>query len=306
MKRKSYRNFTPGVPHHVFTKAIEGNIIFYTVRDVLYYFTIYCCYARKYGIDVNMLCIMPNHTHSNESCSSHRRFELFHCEVESVFAKGYNLQHRRKGPLFLSPFGYSPKMVGKRQRDNLCYIANNPVAGNLCKTSIQYRWNFLAYADCSNPYSDKTPLSRETSRMRSAISMIKYYRKRNLPLDYARLEAIFQNLNPDETQRAIDYIITSYNCINYESMLNCFGGSMSSALNAFNIVSGSEHDMQDDFDDYSIYNRMSVLVKREGMDLKSCNFETMDYKTLNKLMRLLSSTGVGDKQIRKFLHLKPW
>ena len=300
---KKYRYFVPGANHHVFIKAIDGNIIFYSIWDILCFFTLYCCLARKYGIVCNMLCIMPNHIHSNERCDSYEKFVAFHHDLEVLFVKFYNQQHCRRGPLFLRPFGYSPKMVGKKLKDNFCYIANNPVVGHLCDNFLQYRWNFLAYADSTNPYSEKIPLSQESFRMRNALKLLKYYRSNNLPLDYTRLENLTKTLSPDEVKRMIDYIISSYNCVSYESIASAFGGTVEMAFKSFKIVSGSEYDIPDDYDDYSIYVRMASLVKGKGVDLRTCNFETMDLKNLNRLFRLLPSAGAGDRQIRKFLHL---
>ena len=133
---KRYRFFKAGVPHHVYVKAENSFILFYTQEDVILYFTLYSSLARKYGIRALSFCIMPNHIHSVEIAPDKKSFLKFHAQLGSILTKEYNLRHNRKGKLLASPFGYAPKTVTKRIRDAVCYVANNPVAGGLSDSIV--------------------------------------------------------------------------------------------------------------------------------------------------------------------------
>ena len=60
MKRKVIE----GELHHIYQKTRGGVLLFYSLRDYLVYFTIYCTLADKMDVTVLALCPMPDHLHS--------------------------------------------------------------------------------------------------------------------------------------------------------------------------------------------------------------------------------------------------
>ena len=57
---KNHRVFREGFPHHTYTRGLDGNVLFYSQADCVYYLTLYFCLARRYGITVLAFCIWPN------------------------------------------------------------------------------------------------------------------------------------------------------------------------------------------------------------------------------------------------------
>lgn len=297
--------FRDNCPLHVFSKTKDGYITFYSARDCLFYLTLYSVLSVKYKIKVSSFCIMPNHIHSQEMSDSEKLFIKFHGELNSTFAREYNKRHRRGGPLFLKPFGYAAKPVGKKIRENISYIANNPVVGGLCPDPLAYRWSLLSYYDNPSPFSSKIHIDKASAGMRKALKMCDYYIERKLPLDYTRQELLFSALCKSERNQLIDYIISKYNCIDYQIISSYFGGGFENALLAIRANSGSEYDIPEDYDDYSIYSKMVGIVHGLGYDMSTFCPETLTENERVKLISYLSATGGKQRQIMKFLHFPP-
>lgn len=304
MKISDYRTFRIGFPHHVYTKAENGFVIFYSPEDCIFYLTLYFSLVLKYGIEVLAFDIMPNHTHSNERASCREDFRKFHSALESQFVAGYNLEHNRKGPLFQSPFGYAPKMVAKRIKDNLCYIANNEVVGNMKDSVLKSRWNMLAYFENDHPFSEKLVIRRSSWKMKKAVKMVRSFRESLLPLNYQRQRIIFNGLSAVEKAQITDYIISKYNCVNYKAVASYFSGTMEKAILVMESNSGSEHDIPEDFENYGKYVEMAKRCLAKGIDLKTVNFEHYPREELRKMIQMLKTSDTPLKQIYKFLHIK--
>lgn len=303
MKGKAYRIYRPGCPHHVYWRGDGGRVIFYSVEDCLCFFTLYSCLARKYGILVRGFCMMPNHIHANEQAPCSQSFISFHGALNSRFTVLYNREHDRSGPLFESPFGFAAKTVGKRVRDNLCYIANNPVVGNLADDIESYRWNLLAYYSSDHPFSEKITLSKASRKLRRAVEKVRYFRSRNLPLDYVRIRQIFFELESGDRNRLLDYIIAQYNVLDYEAMASLYGNSIRQATLSFKSNSGGEHDIPEDFENYGNYQQMIRIARNEGISLPRCNFRKADEQVLARLVYIFQGQGFPERQIERFLHL---
>ena len=300
---QDYRTYHEGSTHHVFCKAIGGNIIFYSVQDCIFYITLYYHLARKYGIITRAFSIMPNHIHSNEQAPSRKAFVDFHRDLNREFTITYNAEHKRSGTLFMKPFGFAPKTVGKKIRENIAYIVNNAVAGNLADDLDEYRWNLMAYRNTSYPFSSKIALNKASNRLRRSVKMLKYYYSCGLPLTYDRQRVLFKNLSSEEAGQLTDLIISIHNCLDYKAIGRLYNGDVENAALSARTNNGSEHDIPDDYEDYSDYTAMMRIARDNGVDLKTCNFETMPSKELKKLSDIFRYSGFSNKQIRKFLHL---
>ena len=301
---RNYRTYRDGCTHHVYCKAVDGNIIFYSSRDCIYYITLYYHLARRYGIVTRAFGIMPNHVHSNEEAPTEESFFSFQRDLTRVFTKEYNSEHKRTGRLFIKPFGFAPKIVGKRVRDNIAYIVNNPVVGKLSKTIDSYRWNLMAYRNTDHPFSNKILLNKASYRLRRSLGRLQYYFDNGIPLNYACQRMLFDGLTSKEVAQLTDRIIYMHNFLDYGAMADYYQGSIENAVTAISANSGSEHDIPEDFDDYSVYKKMSQLAMKNGVDLKECNFETWTVDELAQLADKFSWAGFSSKQIRIFLHLK--
>lgn len=247
---------------------------------------------------------MPNHVHSNEEAPSEEAFFNFQMDLNRVYTKQYNSEHKRSGRLFLKPFGFAPKTVGKRVRDNIAYIVNNPVVGKLSKTIDSYRWNLMAYRSTDHPFSEKILLNKATYRLRRSLGLLQYYYDNMIPLNYACQRMLFEGLSSKEAAQLTDRIIFMHNFLDYGAMADYYQGDIEKAVMTISANSGSEHDIPEDFEDYSVYKTMSQLAMKAGADLKQCNFEIWPVDELAQLADRISWAGFSSKQIRKFLHLK--
>ena len=300
---KEYRKYKKISTHHVYCKGIGGNIIFYSVQDCIFYITLYYHLSRKYGIVTRAFTIMPNHIHSNEQAHSQEDFFSFHRDLNNLFTKSYNAEHNRTGPLFEKPFGFAPKSVAKKIRENIVYILNNPIVGRLSNSVDQYKWNLMAYRHTSYPFSEKIVLNKASRRLRRSVKMLKYYFNNSLPLTYNRQRVLFKTLSPDEVLQLTDLILSLHNFLDYNNIGELYDGDVENAVIAAKAYSGTDHEIREDYEDYRAYQIMKKLSQASGIDLKTCNFEIMTEKELKSLSKRFRINCIDITQIQKFLHL---
>jgi len=301
MRRRYF--FKPNVPCHVYSRGFKSFCIFYDLSDFLVFTSIYYYYSRKYGIRTIALCLMINHYHCVVLAPSKTAFSRFIQTVESVFAKRYNEAHKRSGPVFWRRFGWAPKEIGKRARSCITYVMNNPVAGKLCKTALEYKWNYLAYFNNSNPHSTKYVRRKSSRRMVRTVDYWKAISRGGAGyLGYQEVGLMFKDLNPTEVQQLTDLLVSHFNPIDYEEMIKYYG-SYEDAILAMKANTGDEHDLKEDWDDYSVYRRMLAVTRQNG-HTGMVNFEAVsDQSELRRIIDCILSTGANKRQIRKFLHL---
>ena len=300
MKKRIYKE---GVPQHVYYRGKDTGIIFYCQQDCIYFITLYTCLAEGYGITTTAFSLMPNHAHAQQSASQRNTFSAFNQHFASVFARVYNRQHRRTGGLFDRPFGSYPKSTGKLIKSNLSYICNNGAEGKLSKGILDYRWSLMAYYGSRHPFSEKVRKEKSSKKLRDAMRLVTYYRKSRKPLDYCIQDMLFEDLDKKEKAQMVDFILSEYNPIEYEGLKVSFG-SFDKAMAGMEANSGSEHDIPEDWDDYSVYNKLNSMVLKRGYDLKVINFENTDKEELMELRKNLKrSTKATEKQLDKYLHM---
>ncbi len=102
-----------------------------------------------------------------------------------------------------------------------------------------------------------------------------------------------------------DFIITTYNVIDYQSTIKCFG-SYEKLLTAVHSTTGGEYDMKEQFVGRSdvCYNQMTALLLREGKlkDIHDLLALSIDEK-VELFLFLQRSIDAPPEQIAKFLHL---
>ena len=302
MKR---RKFLKDILNHCYQRSADGGVLFYSARDHLVYFTLYCILARKYGVTVLALCQMPDHVHDAVVAKHQQDLVGFKKELNSRFAKMYNAQAGTSGPVFEYPFGSVPKQGAKRARTNLIYIANNPVERQLVPQAEQYRWNYLAYVLSAHPFSERLVIRRASKYMRTAVSRVEAQYKAGLPLNYTLLKNLTGNLSPAELQQFTDFVVSTYNVIDYQAAIRFFD-TYADMLNAIKSTTGSEYDLNETFIGKSDkpYAQMTQIL------LEECGLEdihqilSMDNEGKWKLFDILRKrTFAMGKQIAKFLHL---
>lgn len=300
-------SFRPGAVQHIYQNTIGGFLIFYSVRDCLAFFTTFAVAARRYNVRILGICLMVDHVHILVEARSKRELDQFVCLYTSWFVRMYNDWYGKKGAFFCSPYGITSKISDKDIRNAIVYLYNNPVERLMCNRAEQSHWNFLAYADNRYPFSQPIRPDRARAPMRRAIDEVKISRREDRPLNYAQLKRITRPLRPDEQLQLTDYIIHSYNCVDYTDLIYRYG-SYKEFVTAVNTTTGSEYTIKEDFVGRSdrIYQKMTSFL------LKSGRIECID-----ELLRLPESdrrelldplgirTGASRRQLEKYLHLLP-
>lgn len=240
------RTVIGGILNHCYQRTVDGCLLFYSTSDYLVFYTLFCTLAVNYQVNVLSLCLMPDHFHISIIVKRTEDLSGFMQTLTSCFARIRNQICHDTGQLFQKPFGSVPIRGDKKARTNLCYIGNNGVERRLCEKAEDYRWNFLAYYNNKSPFSAPLIVRNASNNMKKAVNEIRLHHKMSLPLSYYQLRRIFSNLNQKEKEQLTDFIISSYNVIDYESACRFFD-NYEDMLTAMHSNTGSEHDLNEVF-----------------------------------------------------------
>lgn len=302
MKR---RRFFKDILTHCYQRSADDGVLFYTYSDHLVFFTQYCVLARKHGIQVFSLCQMPDHVHDSVAARRMADLSAFKREINAGYSRMYNSYYGREGAVFEGPFGSAPKVGAKKGRTNLVYVGNNPVERQLVEKAEDYRWNYLAYAGSDHPFSQKLVVRDARWPLRKAVKEVKAQFQRGKPLSFAQLQRLFVPLNRKESLQLTDFIITTYNCIDYDAAIRFFDspGDMLATLHA---TTGSEHDLNEVFvgkSDLPYVKMTNILLwENKWKDIHAILSLTTDEK-FDLFLQLRTQTDALDEQIAKFLHM---
>lgn len=239
-KRKFYRD----IINHCYQRGADGIVLFYSVSDHLVYFTTYCLLAKKHNVKVLSLCQMPDHVHDTVVVKKVEQLSCFKQEVNSRFSRMQNTFCHWDESVFESPFGSAPKLGSKKARSNLIYVGNNPVERQLVAKAEDYQWNYLAYAKSSHPFSEELVIRKCRWPMKNAIKEVKSQYTRGEPMTFALLKRLFQPLTLTEKRQLTDFIIDTYNVIDYEEAIRYFD-TYEDMLASMHADTGSEHDLNE-------------------------------------------------------------
>ena len=301
MKRKVIE----GEVHHIYQKTIDGALIFYSLRDYLVFFTIYCTFAERLDVTVLALCPMPDHLHSACRFISEEQMIKFVQQYTRIFAKEWNRSRKRKGSLFQEHFGSAVKLGNKAVRTTLNYNNNNPVERKITTKAEDYRWNFLKYFKNGNPYSKPLEESAASAKLRNALNDVRTLHKKGDWVRYAQLDLWMKGLSPDEIQVLADYIITTWNIIDYAGAI-CYYGNYDAMLRSLHDNTGGEYDIREDSDNYSdaVYADCTHILMHDGIISSVREIPGLPLHRKFEVYKLLSArTTAKPKQLRKYLHL---
>lgn len=236
---------SPFASYHIYQRSIDKRVIFHNSYDALVLLTIISIRAKIHNIKIFALCFMSNHIHLLVKAKQKETIHKFVNEYTSFFSRFYNKEHERKGPLISRPFGRALKYTDKYIRNCISYICNNPVEARICKKIEQYTWNFVSYFKSSHPFSQKIDLSTSRNRLRISIRQIKSLYSKGKNLNYTLLRNLFSEINKEEALQLKDYIIKTYNPVDYQAAISLFG-NWDQAILAINSYTGSEYDIKED------------------------------------------------------------
>ncbi len=316
--------FRPGFQHICQLSADKG-IIFYTIADILVYYSIFAIRCIKEEIIVLAISIMLNHVHFEGYFKLESRMVALLHGINTSFAKTYNSNYHLQGPVFHHGFQHSQRYGEQKIRDAFIYIGNNGKVKTPGINAEDYRWNLIKYLASPNPFSDMIDYKTASPNLLYLLSDVLNRRRKLQPLDYGFFGDKYLALNEIERQQLIDFIISVYYCLDREKIMALYG-TYDNICTALNAVSGSEHGFVDDLskEDYRHYYKMMSICKRLGYDItKLRSFSTLSLAESSKLgtenalsfaleqnygFRKLASTlraesGCSDYELAKFFHL---
>ena len=299
------RKVYPGEVHHVCQQTVGGVLLFYTVSDYLVYFTVFCTVARRYGVQVLALCPMADHTHCVLVVRTERTLSRFMQEYTRLFAHLWNGSRGREGPLFKHRFMSAAKLGNKQVRTTLSYNNNNPVERKMVRRAEEYRWNFLQYARQEAPFSPPLDPKNSSWALRKILQEARTLRQQEKYLNYVFLKRWGKRLDTVEYQQLADYIIRTWNEIDYEAAISYYG-DYDTMLRAFHDNTGSEYDIKEDRDNYSdaVYADCTRILHKEAGLSDPCTIFGLSVEQKTALSRLLRiRTTATPRQIGKYLHL---
>ena len=301
------RRFVSGALNHCYQRTVNGFLLFYNVSDCLVLFTIICTCAKRYHVDILALSFMPDHIHGSYVAVSPQDLSGFVGDYTSKYARAFNEEFLRKGPLFDGPFGSAPKTTDKAERTNLIYVYNNPVERRIVRQAENYKWNFLAYMAKRNPFSEPIVKRKASGNLKRALAMVDRMHAVNRPLTYKLLKLLFSRLAKQERDQLTDYIVSTYSEIDYQAVLQCFG-NYENLLTAVHSTTGSEYDIHEEYTGYSDswYSMMTSIVLSTGRFKDIHEVISLPVEKKKELLTLLRvKTNATSRQIEKYLHLIP-
>ena len=246
------------------------------------------------------------YTHVHEGVLPVDKLQLsdYEHDLSTVFAREYNREKGRKGPVFAERYGSAPKRSDKEKRSCLIYIFNNPVEKKLVSRARDDRWNFLAYYDQDYPFSQKVVIRRSRKPLVDAIHFIEHEYRSGRYLRYGLLHRLFAPLEREERERLTDYIIQRYFFFDRKACADLFG-SYDKMLKATELTTGKEFDVGEVFAPFSDIplREMCAIAERYGLTGPGMPLFHLPDDRIEKLSRYLQqSTSASDLQIARFLH----
>ena len=305
MKRR--RRFLDGECNHIYQRTLNGFNIFYDHEDYLVFYMILSTSARKFRVRILELCLMVDHIHillESDSCQEMSGFVRYY---SSVFVREYNDSIGREGQMMYKSFGSAPKKGDKKTRSAIVYIGNNPVEKKMCSSAEEYRWNFIAYLDNDNPFSQEIPPRSRRRILRKAMKEAAADASANRYMNFSKLRWYMSRLNQEEKELLTDLIISLYMPVDKEALLDYYSDLPQMVL-AMNASTGSDYDIREKVTPHSdlVYNRMIEVVRAEtGLDVVRKVVvlpEERKMELVAKLQKAIPSAQLY--QICKFLHLK--
>ena len=127
-----------------------------------------------------------------------------HTHSESTYAREFNNEVGIKGRVFEPVYGLSNKIGGKKQREATAYLYNNPVEKQLSERALDYKWNFLSYAESDCPYSEKLVVRKSSKQMKKCLLQVNFMFNNGYYLNYDFLRECFSKLSAGETNQFVD------------------------------------------------------------------------------------------------------
>lgn len=287
---------------HIYVRAEDCGVIFYSLEDRLVYYTISACMAKRHKIVVAAAAIMFTHTHQSIAAHTLGQIHNYLHDANSSFARMYNNHYGRCGRLFDRHPGRSQKKSSKEQRTNLIYVFNNHVEKQLCRSSTDERWAFLPYFLSPHPFSQPINLKQSSKEMRRFIKLVDRRVNRGAPLDYKDLNTIFTKLYSFEKEQFVDYVISKYNWIDPNYSISLFK-DLDSMIRAIDSSTGSEYSIKEEFTKFADTQYVNLIRYAESHDLIASIHTMSKPQKINLVNSLCRYGEYATPVLSKFFHI---
>lgn len=292
---------------HIYQRSEGHVVLFYTRNDLLSFYTILSICAKRTGVKVLAVAVMYDHIHILLEAASRKEVNTFVQMYSSMYAQEFNKDSGLSGRVFESPFGSAVKHGEKEIRTCAGYIYNNHTNKKLCNKAEEIRWNYLAYAHSSNPFS--APIKREiaSKRMRSAIAIVESEYKASRFLNHATLKRVYSGLNSIEREQMTDFIIDKYRFIDYKALESMYR-SYEEMVYSFNANTFNDYDIKEESRDRrgddTVFREMATYILSLGKyrNLKDILSLSEDDK-LELATELKVMTRATWRRIGAYLHI---
>lgn len=300
MKRKN-SGFYPGALQHIYQRAIDRGVIFYTIEDRLVYYTLAASYAKRHNVKVYSASVMFTHLHQVVRSPSLSVLRAYLRDINSSFSRLYNSHYGRVGRLFEKPPGISQKENSKAGRTSLIYVFNNHVEKRLCKRAVDERWSLLSYALSDHPFSETVDFKNASKTLVKAIRLVDRRIRKLKGLEYVDLDKILPNLNMTEHEQFIDYVIYRYAWIDFDAAASLFN-DIDKMIMAIDSSTGSEYGIKEEYSSLSDkpYLELTDIARSKGVLGKI--YRLSPYEKASLIMATGRITSAHRYHLCKFFH----
>ena len=306
MKRRDYCEFAF---EHIYQRTSDRGILFYSDMDYIEFFTIVCVYAVKHNIRIVSISLMPDHFHLLIDSPSSESTSAFMRDCTSFYALGFNEYCQRSGRLWQKSYGKALKVSDKAKRTAIAYVYNNGVEKQLSRRTEGHRWNFLAYYENRNPFSEPVRRKEASSFLKKALTIVRRNHDQKNPIGINILERMRNGLDDREWGQLCDYVVSLYNVIDYQGVIRYYD-DYENMLMALNSNTGSEYEIREDMNSLSDMNYEDIrkyLLKKGVFENAVQNprqlLRLSENARIELAERMRQDRVAPNFQIRKYLHL---
>lgn len=288
---------------HVYQRAKDHGVIFYSLEDRLVYYTLAAVKSKKFGVTVLAAAVMYTHLHQSLRACKLSRLRKYLNSLNSTYARLYNRHYHRENGFFDWNPGRAQKSSPKAKRSNIIYVFNNHEEKRLCDKALEERWSLLAYAKSDHPFSKAIDYKYASDQMMKAIRLVDKRLEEASYLSYKDLAKILPQLSETEIEQFADYVIDQYKLIDYEAAGELFGG-IDNMIASIGNTTGSEFDLKEDYTSVTdeAYVELIEYADKEGFAYKVYRLELNEkLEWVNKAKILTTATL---HHLCKFFHIQ--
>ena len=123
-------------------RSVDSCDLFLDDQDRQQFLTLIAAIGLRYGIEIHVHCLMPNHYHLQIRSTQGRISEAMR-DLGGRYARYYNRRHQRRGALFAGRFKSILITTDRQLIATWAYILRNPTSLGVTDLA-SYRWSSAA------------------------------------------------------------------------------------------------------------------------------------------------------------------